>query len=142
MSKIPSKTMMDLPVSFGSVSFGRKTVRIGITVDRNELKLPVADKTFCDRRLTTEIFAAAAGDQVGQGRLEGMDESLELTGVADVKSFGVHATTFTFGLTFNTKELRRSKVSLSDFAAREGRLMIQSIDEIPEAEKGEEGSDE
>ncbi len=131
--------VLDLPVAFGSVSFGKKTARVGINVSRDELKLGVADKTFCDRRLTVSISAAANGDQAGQGRLEGMDESLTLESVADVKGFGVHAATIGFGLTFNIVELKRiaeaTGTHFNDFAGREGRLQIEDIGEIPEAEK-------
>lgn len=150
--KLKAEEMMHLPVSFGSVSSGKKTCRVGINVDREHIKLPLADQTFCDRRLTVTIVANANGDQPGQGRLDGMDDSLELIGVADVKGFGVHATTIGFGLTFNKQELRKAftktGVQFADFAAREGSLMIAEVGEIPEEDKtnaednGEEGGEE
>lgn len=137
---------LDLPVSFGGISFGKKTARVGLSVDREHLKIGVADKTFCDRRLTVTIFANGNGDSPGQGRLDGMEDSLELVGIADVKGFGVHADNIGFGLTFNVQEIRRtcsaSGVQFQDFAGREGRLMIAEIGDIPEAEKASEDAEE
>lgn len=137
-----TENLLDLPVSFGSVSFGKKTARVGVNVEREHLKIAVADKNLCDRRLSLTIVANGSGDQPGQKRLEGMEEELELTGVADVKGFGVHSTTIGFGLTFNANEMNRIALStgihLNHFAAREGRLMIVSVEEIPEDEETEE----
>ena len=136
------EVMLDLPVSFGTVSSGKKTSRVGVTVDRSNLKINVADKHFCDRRLTLTIFANAAGDQQGQGRFDTMDESIELVGVADVKGYGVHSKTITFGLTFNGVELRKTcakaGITFADFAGREGRLMIASMEDIPDDADDEE----
>ena len=147
--KKTEESLLDLPASFGSVSFGKKTARVGLTVEREHINLSTADKTLCYRRLTVTIFANGEGDQPGQQRLAGMDDNLELVGVADVKSFGVHSTTISFGLTFNSKEIKRTTaktgIQFNDFAAREGRLMIAQVDEIPEDEKkadDEEGDDE
>lgn len=141
MAKPKEESLLDLPVQFGGTSSGKKTVRVGITVDREHLKLPKADSTLCDRRLTVTIFANAQGDQPGQKRLPGMEDDLELTGVADVKAFSVHSTTITFGLTFNRAEVRKATakkgVQFSDFSAREGRLMIADVSDIPEPEKSE-----
>ena len=146
MAKKKNDDLLDLPVSFGSVSSGKKTCRVGITVQRDFLKLPMADKTLCDRRLTVTIVANATGDQPGQGRLDGMDDNLELCGVADVKGFAVHATTIGFGLTFNKQELRaaftKTGVQFADFAAREGRLMVAEIGDIPEEDKEADAPDD
>lgn len=131
-----------LPVTFGGVSFNKKTARIGITVSRDDLALGAADDNFCDRRLTVVINASANGDQRDQARLPGMDEDLELSGSADAKAFGVHAETITFGLTFNLKALAdestNNDVALNQFAGREGYLKINGSTEIPEEEKEDE----
>jgi hypothetical protein len=147
--KAKEEMLLDLPVSFQGTSCGKKTARVGISIARGEIKITEADKTFCDRRLTVTIFADGKDDQRGQGRLAGMEDNLELVGVADVKSFSVHSETFTLGLTFNRIEMEKVKaatgVSFADFASREGRLMIASVAEIPEAEKNgeeDEGGDE
>lgn len=138
--------ILDLPVSFGTCSTGKKTCRVGVTADRSKLKIGVADKTFCDRRLTLTIFANGPGDQQGQARLDGMDESIEMVGVADVKGFGVHSQTITFGLTFNSVEIKKTciaaKMMFADFAGREGRLMIAGVGPIPEEEKSTSSDDD
>lgn len=135
------KKLIDMPVSFGGVSFGKKTARVGLTVEREHCKIKLADETFCDRRLTVTIFANGKDDQKGQGRLEGMEDDIELIGIADVKGFSVHSQAIGLGLTFNINELNKTLVKtgvrFSDFAAREGRLMIADVAEIPDEEKGE-----
>lgn len=136
------QSLLDLVAQFGSVSFGKKTARIGVTVERDDLSLAKADDNLCDRRLSLTIHANGNGDQPGQGRLEGMEDDLDITSVADVKGFNVHSTTISFGLTFNVNELKKlaasSGVQFNDFAARAGRVMIAEVDEIPEDEETEE----
>lgn len=133
---------LELPVSYGGVSFGKKTARVGCTIDRGLLSLNKANEHFCDTRLSITIKANPQGDQPGQGRLAGMDDTLELKGSADVKGFGVHTGTISFGLTFNTAELRTSGIRFQDFAAREGSIVITEVGTIPEGESDEEGGDE
>ena len=142
MAKKKEASLLDLPCSFGNVSFGKKTARVSVTVDREELKLAVADKNLCDRRLMLTIHADGNGDQEGQGRLQGMEDDLDITGSADVKGFGVHSTTISFGLTFNSVEMKKTAaatgIQFNDFAGRNGRVMVAQVDEIP----ADEGSDE
>lgn len=146
MARRSSSDKLELACSFGGVSFGKKTARVGVTVERNLLSLTKANDHFCDRRLTVAIQAKPMGDQPGQGRLAGMDDDIELEGVADVKGFGVHSTTINFGLTFNAKELKtvaaNTGVQFNDFAAREGTLTITSVSAIPEEEKNGEAEEE
>lgn len=140
------KMILNFPVTYGGVSFGKKTARIGLTVSRDDLKIGVADKNLCDRRLELIIKASGNGDQEGQGRLEGMEDDLVLAGVADVKGFGVHAEHISFGLTFNVKALKTASAAgesrLDDFASREGRLQIVGVETIPEEEKHKNGDGE
>lgn len=135
MAKKKEESLLDLLVAFKGVSFGAKTARIGLSVDRNQLKLAAADKHLCDCRLTGTIIARPPGDNADQPRLPGMEEDIELTGVFDVKGFNVHADTIGFGLTIPLSGLDRDK--FSNCAARNGRLMIVGVTEIPEAEKNE-----
>lgn len=41
--------------AFGGVSFGKKTARVGVSVQRKLLSLTKADDHFCDRRLSVAI---------------------------------------------------------------------------------------
>lgn len=78
-----------------------------------------------------------------------MEADLKLVGVADVKGFGCHSEHFGFGLTFGKKELRayerKHDINFGDFAGRDGMLLIDGVEEIPEADKNgeaEEGFDD
>lgn len=131
------KALFELPVSYGSVSFGTKTAKVSISATRDNLKVGVADKNFCDRRLTVRIVATPVGDQPGQGRLEGMEDTLEMSAVVDVKSFNVSAEKIGFGLTFNKKDAANGHTHLNEFAGRQGVLYVNDVGDIPEPEKSE-----
>jgi hypothetical protein len=135
--KKTDEDLIELPCSFGSTNNGKKTACVRVSVSRDHLKLPIADKTLCDRRLTVTLIAS--DDQPGQARLPGMEADLKLEGVADSKAVGVHADHYTFGLTFGKKELRAYErnhdINFGDFAGRDGKLLIAGVEEIPAAEK-------
>ncbi len=142
MAKSNKEKKLNLPCSFGTVSAGKKTSRVGITVQRGDMPLGAADKTLCERRLTLCIKASGNGDQVGQARLPGMEDDLVLEGSADVKGFSVHADTLSFGLTFNRQSLRESVANggdrLDDFASREGSIHIIGTEALPEDDDTED----
>lgn len=146
MASKKKAAMIELPISYGSVNFGKKTAGVTVSATRDNLKIGVADKNFCDRRLTVRIVATPIGDQPGQGRFDGMDESIELSAVVDVKSFKVSAEKIGFGLTFNKKDAANGQTHLNEFAGREGMLYVDDVNDIPEEEKKEPeeeaGSDE
>ena len=106
------------------------------------MTISAADKNLCDMRLTGSLIAKPPGDQEGQGRLAGMDADLQLQGIFDVKGFSVHTDSLSFGLTFNINGIDRG--TLSEFAKRDGRLLIHGVEDIPEsAEDDDDGeSDE
>lgn len=123
------ETVLDLPVAFKSVSFGDKTARLGVSVARECLKVNQADKGLCDKRLTGTIESTDSEND-GQGRLDGMDTTLRLTGIFDVKGFRVDSNQIGFGLTFSLKDLDRAV--LSEFAKRSGRLIVEGAEAIPD----------
>jgi hypothetical protein len=134
-----AESILDLPVSFGGVSFGDKTARVGVTVERQHLKIGQADKSLCDKRLTGTIRSKPSDDD-GQGRFDGMDDELKVNGTFDVKGFRVASNEISFGLTFAIKDLDRA--TLSEFPKRSGRLLIRDVEEIPEEEKGDDDQEE
>lgn len=72
-----------------------------------------------------------AGWQATQEALPGMDaDDIEMTGCFDVKSDSIG-----IGLTFSIKDVDVS--TLAKFANRDGRIVIESIEEIPEGEGDE-----
>lgn len=65
------KPIFSLPVSWGNVSIGKKTIRLSAETSRLNLKLHEADKSLCDQRLTGKIVSRAADAQPEQGSLPG-----------------------------------------------------------------------
>lgn len=137
--KKAASSVIDVPVSFGGVSIGDKTARLGVSVDRNDLTLAQADKNLCGRRLTGTVVAKPPGDNADQGALPGLEDDTTLQGVFDVKRFGVDESAISFGLTFAVKGL--DVASLAHFAKRNGRFQVFEVEAIPD-EANEEGSDE
>ncbi len=133
--------VLDLPVSFKGVSFGDKTARVGVALDRTSVKLKLSDfdKNLCDKRLTGTIKSKPS-ETDGQGRLEGFDGLLEVNGTFDVKGFKVSSNSIDFGLTFSLKDLDRA--TFSEFAKVGGRLIVTGVEDIPEDAVDEEEDDE
>jgi hypothetical protein len=133
---------LTLPVAYGNVSVGDKTARISLTIHRGNLAITKADATFTDKRLSWEIKARPNGDAPGQAALPGMEGSgiMSLTGVADVKGIRATGSAFAIGLTFNLKSI--DVKTLAGFAKREGDLIVNGIEEIPDEDKGGEESGE
>lgn len=134
------EVVLDVPVAFGGVAFVKKTARVGVSVEREELSLTQADKNLCERRLTGTIYGSSPGDQEGQGRLVGMEEDVELSVIADVKKLSLGRDSIGFGLTLNINGLDRDV--FSQFAFRNGRLKITGVEDIPEESKDEDGEAE
>lgn len=77
-----------------------------------------------------------AGWQATQEALPGMDaDDIEMTGCFDVKGLNVKSDSIGIGLTFSIKDVDVS--TLAKFANRDGRIVIESIEEIPEGEGDE-----
>lgn len=132
--------LFDLPCSYGNVSIGDKTCNVKASISRGDLKLADADKKLCEHRLTGKIVAKPAGWQATQSPLPGMDgDDIEMSGCFDVKGLNVKSDSIGIGLTFSIKEVDVS--TLAKFAKRDGRIVIESIEEIPEGE-GEEFTEE
>lgn len=132
---------LDLIVSFGNVSIGDKTARIGVAVDRSSLTVSNADKSLCGRRLTGKIVSQPAGDAPGQETLPGFESgNTDLATSFDVKSFSVTPKNIAFGLTFSLRDLDIGL--LGNFAKRNGRLQVSEITDLPEDEEGGGDSEE
>lgn len=130
--------MLDLAVSFGNLNVGDKTCRIGCSVARKDLKLTVADKQLCEKRLAGCLISKAGNPD--QPTFDGMNDDLEIEGVFDVKGFNVSGEHISFGLTFAIKSI--DVAMMAHFAKREGRLMVKSIEEIPEESKADSNGDD
>jgi hypothetical protein len=97
----------------------------------------MADEFLCSKRLQVSLFqgpAGSAGDDPGQGTLEGMEGAFaELEGTADTGNVGFSRKKIGFGLTFAIDEVGTAE--LGAFAKRDGRIKIHAAEPIPEKEK-------
>jgi hypothetical protein len=133
--------LFNLPCSYGNVSIGDKTCNVRASISRGALKLAEADKNLCEHRLVGKIVAKPAGWTADQSGLPGMgDHDIEMSGCFDVKGLNVKSDSIGIGLTFNIKEVDVSM--LAQFAKRDGRIVIDSISEIPEGEGDEFGAED
>src|SRR5579863_4617574 len=94
------EAVLELPVTFGGLSVGDKTCRIGMSVSRANYSVTKADRQLCERRLTVELIARSNGATAGQESLPGMDNDRTVSGVCDVKGFSASGKAISFGATF------------------------------------------
>lgn len=128
---------IDLPVSFGGFSNGDKTCRIGISFDRSAMSLAQVDKHFSGKRLTGTLYAVAKGDAPGQATLPGTEGDVSVSGAFDVKGFGCDDKHFSVGLTFSNAEDDLT-MNLCHMAKRSGRLVIEAVEKLEDAEESGE----
>lgn len=130
--------VIDKPVSFGGVSIGKNTGRIGVTLDREWMELEQASDLFCNRRLNGKVVLGRAGDQANQAKLiDDLDH--EVSGAFDVKGFRVTLDVLAAGLTFSLVDVDIAE--LAKFSKGVGRLVVYEIGEIP-ADAVDEGLDD
>jgi len=136
----------ELGVSFGNVSIGDGTARLGIKLDREQVELETAEELFCGRRLTGQVVVVANGEDPDQRHLfDGNKPEIEAT--FDVKRFSMGPKDITTGLTFSIGDV--DVETLSHFAKRKGELRIASVskledasDDFDEEEDAEEADEE
>ena len=121
-------TALDIPVSFGTVSIGKKTAKISMKIERDEsLSITDAEESFCGRRLTGKIISGGKGDSPGQTKFIETDICIE--GAFDVHRMGVSETEFSIGATFVKGEI--DVAMLGDFSSGSGRMVVSEIGMIP-----------
>lgn len=121
-------------VTFGGVSIGEATARLGIVIDRGVIPLNQADELFCERRLTGKVVLGRLDEANGQKKLiDDVDHQVQAT--FDVKGFRCSTDYISTGLTFSLKEIDIAE--LAKFSKGQGRLVIKEVAEIPEEEKAE-----
>lgn len=126
----PPKAALNVPVSFGGVSLGQETARIGIKIDRKNLTLAKADKAFSGRRLIGRIVLGHEDESPDQTQMFDSDYCVE--GAFDVKRYGVNSVFYATGLTFGLADVDIEE--LSHFSKGTGRLIVDEIAELPEPE--------
>lgn len=131
--------VLDKPVSFGGVSIGKTTGRIGIAVDRGWLGLEEAADMFCNRRLIGKVVLGGSDEQTGQQKLVD-DLNIEVNGAFDVKGFRCTEETLSTGLTFSLADV--SIADLAKFSKGVGRLVVMESGVIPDDAPSEEFDDD
>src|SRR6185503_17750984 len=89
--------LLELDVSFGDVSIGENTGRLGVTIQRKSLTPAQADKHLCGKRLTGRIIWDA-GQADSQPAMFEAGDSFEAS--FDVKSLSLKPKSISCGLTF------------------------------------------
>ena len=140
MAKAKEEPQLELPVTFGGLSVGDKTCRIGMSVSRANFTVAKADKHLCERRLTVELIARSKGASAGQESLPGCDNDRSVSGVCDVKGFSASGKAISFGATFVLSGVDVEE--LSHYPKRDGRLVVTGISAIPDGEEDDEEDDE
>lgn len=124
--------LTDIPVTFGGVSIGEKTARIGISVHRDWLSLDQCDKLFCERRLNGAVALGHADDAAGQAKLWD-DADHQISTAFDIKGFRVGTDSVATGLTMNLNEIDIAE--LAKFSKGVGRLAVYEVTDIPQEDK-------
>lgn len=132
MGKNGKVAMTDIPVTFGGVSIGEKTARIGIVVSREYLGLEQGDKLFCERRLNGAVVLGHADDASGQAKLWD-DADHQIATAFDIKGFRVGTTNLAAGLTMNLNEIDIAE--LAKFSKGVGRLAVYDVTDIPQEDR-------
>jgi len=118
---------VEIPVSFGGVSIGQSTARLGLRIDRSHIDLIQADELFCGHRLTGDVVLGNRDD--GEGQTTMFDTDFIVSGHFDVKQLGVNADRLSTGLTFSLKDVEIE--TLAKFSKGVGKLVVREVGAIP-----------
>lgn len=124
---IKKNTDLDIGVEFGGVSIGQSTAKLSMKISRESININDADNSFCARRLTGKIKLGGRNDSAGQATMFETESVIE--GTFDIHRFGVTKESYTTGATFKLKEIDIGE--LAKFSKGSGRLLVESIGEIP-----------
>lgn len=130
--------LVDVPVSFGGVSIGVETAKIGIKIDRESMSLDDADEYLCGRRLSGRAYTVPKGEDPTQKHMF-KGERHELVNLFDVKKISVSPNMLSCGLTFALQDV--DVTELAQFASRGGRLEIYEVSTITKGEPGDDDED-
>lgn len=132
-----STALLDVAVSFGGVSIGDATARVGFSIEKESMTIDEAEEILCGKRLDGRLVALPAGDDVDQQLLPGADPGTkhELKGTFDVKGYRSTTKAISTGAVFLLTAIDIEL--LGHFAKRSGRLIVTDASEMPEPEKKE-----
>lgn len=133
--------LLEIPVSYGKVSFGDKTASVSVSVSRGNIKdANKADQSLCGRRLTGKLMHKPHGWKGDQQALPGTSDDTEITLIFDVASLSL--TSRSIGFTLSVSRDRLNEAIFTSFAKCEGRISITAIADMNDEEEGGSGDDE
>jgi len=124
--------LLELDVSFGDVSIGENTGRLGVTMQRKGLTPAQADKHLCGKRLTGRVISDAGNSNGDQPAMFEAGESIDA--VFDVKAISLKPKSISCGLTFMLQSVDIN--ALAHFAQRSGKLQIDQLEDLLESKPG------
>lgn len=134
--KKDEEALLELPVTFGGLSIGETTCRLGMSISRANFTVSKADKHLVSKRLSVALLARTKGANSDQESLPGMDNDTVIEAVGDCKGFSAGGNSISFGLTFMLSSVDVEK--LSHFPKRDGRCTVKGVEDIEPAEDEED----
>lgn len=108
-----------LAVEFQNIGIGKRTARLGMKLDREEIALVDAEALFVGARLRISIEVTTKDAALIPGALPSLDATV------DCKQLSVRAEEYAVGLTFNRKEL--DEKMLCAFTGRTGTFEAERV---------------
>ena len=94
------KSLFEVAVTFGDVSFGEGTGRVGLKIDRSSLNFTNAEKYFVGKRVRLELVARSGNADAEQPSFAEADNDVKIAGTFDLKSIGLGPKKWSSGATF------------------------------------------
>ena len=133
-----TRAKLRIPVDFGTVSIGPKSLGLGASISRANIDTAKMEEFFCGRRLKIRIGIGAMDGENQRVMFDDMDESIEAT--ADVIRYGASPASFHIRLVFNKTDLDFKRIGL--FVKKSGGLEILTSQDAPKDEKTESEPDQ
>jgi hypothetical protein len=134
MAKKKLPFLIEIPVTFGTVSYNGDVVRVAFRASRGNLTVSQADMHLVGKRVKVTIVARLNGSP-DQSSLPGMEQDIELTGYADAKGFAAGTKRITSGLTFAIGSIESGKLEM--IAKLDGCVTIHEVNNLPEGDDSE-----
>jgi hypothetical protein len=129
-----AKTLANLGVSFGKVSFGGEVASVGVRILRDAIDPVAAIDLFVARRIKARIVATGGADK-DQQPIPGMEDTMpEMTLIFECKGLSVKRKSYS--VTLNVMAESLDDGTFSHFANKTGKIVVTKIDELAEGKRG------
>lgn len=116
--------LLNLPVKFGRVSFGKGSSGIAFTIERSQLTLEKADKLLCGMRLTARLAAGGSGDPDQQLLFE--DMTYHVDGIFECRRLGVGTEDISGSLNLLLED-GTAVDEIAHLAGKVGQLIVSAV---------------